>query len=499
MATGVNERNGARVILTPSGAQESRSIRRLPMGWVADAVVGGRGFPWAYGGQTKRKRPIYSSQRVPLFPETASLEHLAKAAGKAAADAIIASTPLAQAPQTPGGQGAAQKPQNDEAGSDPTGPSSSASSGPSSNAASGVAKAVPKAASGVAEAVPAASGVAEAFPVASGVAEAGPAASGSSQGAVAMDTSVPHSRVDDRGGPSDGQPKRPRLLLHRPSSPVTSLHPPGFAGINEVHGDALPEDESNWEEWLESVEIVLDQERDCEEDLWDMFGDKPPVISEAELKAIDQESDRTEVSRLVKMGVLRPPSKDEDIAGYPTLTTKIVRDWRERPHWLRRSRLVSREFRTWAPWTEELFAPASTLGVIHELHAGSLAKGLEIVTLDVRDAYLNVPQKTPVIMVQASLFEDGAAGEVPYVSEHLLPGFRGQRIAAAEWFQFVKGMLVDGGMEKFSKEPTLFRASDPSSDTNMILHADDGMLASTRQAPGGVAGRAEQESGGESE
>ena len=64
MATGVNERNGARVILTPSGAQESRSIRRLPMGWVADAVVGGRGFPWAYGGQTKRKR---------LIPEGAAL------------------------------------------------------------------------------------------------------------------------------------------------------------------------------------------------------------------------------------------------------------------------------------------------------------------------------------------------------------------------------------------------------------------------------------------
>ena len=164
------------------------------------------------GPMVGKPRENGSSQRVPLFPETASLEHLAKAAGKAAADAIIASTPLAQAPQTPGGQGAAQKPQNDEAGSDPTGPSSSASSGPSSNAASGVAKAVPKAASGVAEAVPAASGVAEAFPVASGVAEAGPAASGSSQGAVAMDTSVPHSRVDDRGATLQASQESTRFM-----------------------------------------------------------------------------------------------------------------------------------------------------------------------------------------------------------------------------------------------------------------------------------------------
>ena len=138
--------------------------------------------------------------------------------------------------------------------------------------------------------------------------------------------------------------------------------------------------------------------------------------------------------------------------------------------WLRRSRLVAREFRTRAPWTQELFAPASTLGIIHEVISVALAEGLELVTLDVRDAYLNVPQKTPVvIMVDASLFGGGAAST-------------SQRIAAAEWFECFKGMLVEGDLENFCKEPSLFRAKGPDGDTAMILHADDGLLASTKAA-----------------
>ena len=106
---GINERNQAHVLLTPDGAVESRSIRRLPSEnqWCAEAVVGARGLPWSYGGSAKRKRPIYTSQRIPLLPDTASLEEIAKAAGRAAAETIAAGTPVA--PQAAGG---------DEAGSD---------------------------------------------------------------------------------------------------------------------------------------------------------------------------------------------------------------------------------------------------------------------------------------------------------------------------------------------------------------------------------------------
>ena len=46
---GTNERNGAHIVLTEAGAQESRSIRRVPSEsqWVANAVVAARGLPWS--------------------------------------------------------------------------------------------------------------------------------------------------------------------------------------------------------------------------------------------------------------------------------------------------------------------------------------------------------------------------------------------------------------------------------------------------------------------
>ena len=63
--------------------------------------------------------------------------------------------------------------------------------------------------------------------------------------------------------------------------------------------------------------------------------------------------------------------------------------------------------------------------------------------------------------------------------ERLLPG---QRVAASEWFQYMKGMLAEAGLTGFAKEPTLFRDERPGCDTGLVLHADDGLLASTPAA-----------------
>ena len=94
--------------------------------------------------------------------------------------------------------------------------------------------------------------------------------------------------------------------------------------------------------------------------------------------------------------------------------------------------------------------------------------------------------------------EDGGVGEAPFILERLLPG---QRVAAAEWFQYVKEMLVEAKLENFENEPTLFRGTGPDDDTNLILHADDGILASTPEARGSRqgAGGPQEEGGGESQ
>ena len=121
-----------------------------------------------------------------------------------------------------------------------------------------------------------------------------------------------------------------------------------------------------------------------------------------ELAKVDLESDRLELTCPIEMGAVRAPHDDEDSSGYGFLTR------RKRPGWIRRSRLVAREFRTWTPWTQELFAPASSLAVVHSVLALAMSKGLEVVTLDIKDAYLNVPQKAPVIIeVDAQLLGDG--------------------------------------------------------------------------------------------
>ena len=121
---GVNERNGAHVLLTNEGAFESRSIRRLQgeEQWSAEAVLQAQGLPWDYKGKLKRKKALYTSARVPLLPDNATLEELARAAGKAAAETIVAATPNLRG-------------HDDEAGSDPE--TSSVPSGGSSKSSSG--------------------------------------------------------------------------------------------------------------------------------------------------------------------------------------------------------------------------------------------------------------------------------------------------------------------------------------------------------------------------
>ncbi|CAE7887654.1 unnamed protein product, partial [Symbiodinium sp. KB8] len=386
--------------------------------WDAKALVTYRGLPWDYGGTKKRKRPLYTSARVPLLPDNATLEELAKAAGTAAAEAIAASTP---------------KPNNnnDEAGSDS--PTSSSTSSPS--------------------------------PVAP--------EEGESTTAMAVDGG---GQEGDRAEYSANPPRE----LEQPTFP--GLYPPGYVGVREVHGDIPGEELSNFESWMEEVGEsfaeggLLD---DGESPSWDEHGEHAPELSEDELNLVNAASDKTEIERLVAMGVMRPPLPGEDTSGYGKLTTKIVRDWRKRPGWTRRSRLVAREFKAWTPWTQDLFAPASNLGAVHSFMTLALTFGLELVTIDVKDAYLNVPQPEPVVIeVEAALLDSSATGVVTYVLERLLPG---QRVGASAWYGFAKQILNDNGLVNFAKEPTVFRHEDPQNPTALLLHADDGLLAATKK------------------
>ena len=506
---GVHERNGAHLIGTAEGIHETRSIRRLPeeQQWDAATLLGMKGLPWSYMGRGKRKRPLYTgaaATRVPLLPDSSTLEELARAAGRAAAEAISSGTPVP--PSRPGpGPG----PGPDEAGSDP-------SSSPSSRG--GTAREPDRPHEELQQRLRAQGAdhsqqarepnrpqeesrqrlQAQGGEQSQQAREPDRPQEESRQrlqaqgGAASMDTSgtggVPRERPDDVGV---AVPKRPRLLLDRPErmtpSPAaspgasSSLYPPGFAGVNQICDDIPGQELAGLDTWDPEVEEALEEEwynaDGIDEAWWDEYSEKPPEVTEEELVEIDRRADLVELERLMNMGVARFPTEGEDLTQHELLTTKLVRDWRKRPGWTRRARLVAREFRTLSAWTSDMFAPASSLAIVHTLISYALTNDLELTTLDVKDAYLNVDQPSKVVIqVSANLFEEGGLGTKTLVLEKLLPG---QRVGASSWYEMAKGILAEAGMESFAKEPTVFKATGREKSA-LILHADDGLLASSK-------------------
>ena len=167
------------------------------------------------------------------------------------------------------------------------------------------------------------------------------------------------------------------------------------------------------EDWVGEDLVVL---TGIPEYLWsDAPVDQPAGSPE---KWIDDLADKVEIERLCNMQVLVPQSEFQgEITG--SLTTKMVRDWRlksygegegERKRWMRRSRLVAREFAT----TKRLdtFSPATgthTANLLQLKYLGMKSKICETAckedfdvvmgSLDVRDAFLQVEQDDPVRVV----------------------------------------------------------------------------------------------------
>ena len=125
---------------------------------------------------------------------------------------------------------------------------------------------------------------------------------------------------------------------------------------------------------------------------------------------VDDLADNVEIERLKSMGVMI----EEDLFNGPPinskLTTKHMHDWRLKPFeqgkkWLRRSRLVAREF-AWEK-RSDTFSPATsshTMNVLPVVYLGRLAEeesfeGLPsgdpctLGVVDIKDAFLMVDQQ----------------------------------------------------------------------------------------------------------
>ena len=196
------------------------------------------------------------------------------------------------------------------------------------------------------------------------------------------------------------------------------------------------------------------------------YEEGPPVLHPDQLRKLDEAVDRVELSRLVKMGVLRPMSGEENIEGVTNLQSKYVRDWRFRPSedgkswsWVRRSRLVAKEFKFIDPLMENLYSPGS-LACLQKVFAGLVCSSsrLCLYTGDIKDAYLTVPQGRPTFIRH---------GELIFELKFNLPG---QRAGARDFYDKLAGILKSDNLESYEAAPALF--IEPKS-IGVSTHVDD--------------------------
>ncbi|OLP76286.1 hypothetical protein AK812_SmicGene43799 [Symbiodinium microadriaticum] len=129
-------------------------------------------------------------------------------------------------------------------------------------------------------------------------------------------------------------------------------------------------------------------------------GESPPEVSPEELDSMDQEAAVEELNRLSKIGVIEEFAKSGASGSEKRMDLREVHDWRCRDgKWRRRCRIVAREYRAGATSTAETFSPtASNAAARLVLILHLLNPTWVILVLDIKDAYLQVPQQEEVLV-----------------------------------------------------------------------------------------------------
>ncbi len=209
-----------------------------------------------------------------------------------------------------------------------------------------------------------------------------------------------------------------------------------------------------------------------------VFGtEAQPDIYGAQLAAIDL-ADRVEVERLQQMGVITTVEKYTGELDTP-LSAKMVRTWRKKQRdekdengqvvfttaWLRRSRLVGRGF-NFLEYREDVYTPAGSAAIVKVLPCMAVTNAMldnsAIATLDVADAFLQVPRPVPR---QISL--DGSE----YIILKCLPG---QRDASKLWYAFfIERLRAHVDITICPEQPCILKCGDQGA---LLLHVDDVLI-----------------------
>ncbi|CAE7270738.1 unnamed protein product [Symbiodinium sp. CCMP2592] len=257
--------------------------------------------------------------------------------------------------------------------------------------------------------------------------------------------------------------------------------------------DEVLESAAEWEDAAQYVQ--LGEEADAEldpsltaeeaklledEDL--LWFEEIPSLSDEELSALDHVADSFEVKRLLGKQVLEEVGDSFDLSGYKELSTKFVRTWRQKKRqgrmmFFRRSRLVAREYKWMERDREGLYAPVTSSlttkllpWLFCEMNrrqegAGTDDDPIGVVALDIKDAFLCVPQERPML------------AKIPGFPKRMrfLKMLPGQRDGTARWHSFIMDYIRERHPLSVCAEcPSLYKLKDAKDRSNPgVIHVDD--------------------------
>ena len=272
----------------------------------------------------------------------------------------------------------------------------------------------------------------------------------------------------------------------------TKRYPPFSVGMVYEHNDEeLPEPDLEPGEIWEDSEYGSDQKQD-------LFGDEdsgPPNLPDEEIRDLDRKAMVTEIDRLIAMQAVQRTTlseiekeektagerEEKESSGTKWLTTKFVFDWRFRERkWIRRARLVARELKSQEHRTDT-FSPATSASLVRLIPILGLQQEHSLYSIDVKDAFLQVPQRNrtacefPKEYVELFGDEDPQCRNDGFLLLRVLPG---QRDAALLWSDHFASTLQEQQFSRCVACPTLFR---DTRNSILVVHVDDIQAAGKSQ------------------
>ena len=288
------------------------------------------------------------------------------------------------------------------------------------------------------------------------------------------------------------EPDSMRLRIDEPEreSHSTSASRSAMIERRVEHVRVAGEDMYHLDEVVDVETLVIDEDQEdveglkhgvVPEELWSdhPLTNTPPQPAEE----VDALARGVEERRLMRMDVIEKLTPQE--ADLDALTTRFVYDWRiktyveksgtQRKRWLRRARLVARDYAH--DKRDDVYSPASgqyalRLLPVLFLSAASMEKDFEhykgkpvIGALDVKDAFLQVPQEKPLRITTA-------VGEYK-----VLRNLPGQRIGAKAWYEHLRSYLIEEQGFSFDIiNPCLGKRGVGEDLVCVLIHVDDIMF-----------------------